>query len=70
MPSESPTRKALISKLPSRYRKAIEVVEASGGTVSDFALNLTVSAEKNNLADKDVIAILKKHYTSTNIADN
>lgn len=65
MLSESSKRKALISKLPTRYRQAIEVVEAAGGKVSTYALGLAANAKKNNLSDDDIIALLKKYYTST-----
>ncbi|MCG7896476.1 MAG: hypothetical protein JAZ12_18720 [Candidatus Thiodiazotropha taylori] len=48
--------------LPERYRQALDTVEAAGGTISDFALDLVAKAEQEGLSDSDIIEILKQHY--------
>jgi DNA-binding transcriptional regulator YhcF (GntR family) len=48
--------------LPERYRQALEDIEAAGGTVSDFMLDLVEKAEKQGISDKEIIETLKDHY--------
>lgn len=45
------------------------MVEAAGGTVSKFVIELAVNAKRNNLSDDDIIEQLKLHYTSTSKFD-
>jgi hypothetical protein len=55
-------QKKQTDNLPERYRQALETVEAAGGNVSDFALELVANAEQKGLSDSDIIELLKQHY--------
>jgi uncharacterized protein (DUF1778 family) len=48
--------------LSSQHRQAIDVVEAAGGTVSEFAIELASDAARQGLSDKEIIERLKQHY--------
>jgi hypothetical protein len=58
----STAEKKHVYLLPERYRQAQDVIEAAGGTVSEFMLDLVVKAEHKGLSDKEVIQALKDHY--------
>ncbi len=48
--------------LSDQHRQAIDVVEAAGGTVSEFAIALAADAARQGLSDKEIIERLKQHY--------
>jgi DNA-binding transcriptional regulator YhcF (GntR family) len=55
-------QKKHVYTLPERYRQAREDIEAAGGTMSDFMLDLIEKAEKQGMSDKEIIETLKDHY--------
>jgi hypothetical protein len=56
--------------LPKRYRQALETIEAAGGRISEYAMDLTRNQDRLGLSDSDIIARLVDHHKANDEQSN